>query len=346
MPSRFTRRQFIKWGMLGGFAACLAAVCNKIFTRQKEDQEGEAGDFKKPEHKIPPEKKNYRQKSLQEDHLIPRRHLGKTGLTVSTLGLGGAITVAREERREEAEELINRALDLGINYIDTAPSYGYSENNIGRVMAHRRHEAYLASKTLERSYDGTMRLFEGSLERLQTDYLDLYQLHGIHSEEDLKQVLADDGALKALEELKSSGDIKFTGITGHKSASLLKRALQEYHFDCILMTVNCGDIHEDSLIKGVLPLAIQKKMGIMGMKVVSYGRLFREDGITSMEQAMGYALSQPVSTVITGISSVAELEENISIARDFTPFSREKMKQLEALTYPYKQEANFFKHEW
>lgn len=185
-------------------------------------------------------------------------------------GLGGAFIVA-QDRRDEAAAVINRALDLGVNYIDTAPTYGSSERNIGEVMRYRRDEAFLAGKTLDRSRDGTMRLFERSLQRLQTDHLDLYQLHGVHSEADLKELFGPRGAVKALDELREAGAVKFAGITSHRNCPVLLRALDEYDFDCVLMPLNAGDVHDDSFAENVLQAARQKDLGVVAMKVAAYG---------------------------------------------------------------------------
>jgi aryl-alcohol dehydrogenase-like predicted oxidoreductase len=239
-----------------------------------------------------------------QEPLIPRRRLGRTGFYVSVFGLGGAFVVA-QDRRDEASAVINRALDLGVNYIDTAPTYGSSERNIGELMRHRRPETFLASKTLDRSRDGTMRLFEQSLKRLQTDHLDLYQLHAVHSEADLKELFGPRGAVKALNELREAGSVKFAGITSHRNCSVLLQALEEYDFDCVLMPLNAGDVHDDSFTKNVLQVARQKDMGVVAMKVAAYGRIFREGGVASMEQALGYVLSHPVSTAVVGVSTQA-----------------------------------------
>jgi uncharacterized protein len=276
---------------------------------------------------------------------MPSRALGRTRLEVSILGLGGAVAVARSPDRAEA--IINRALDLGINYIDTAHQYGESEANIGRVMRHRRGEVVLASKTDDRTYDGTMRQFEESLRRLQTDYLDLYQLHGMHSEADIDAALASHGALEAIEKLREEGVVRHVGITAHKNSRLLAAALRRYPFDCVLLSLNAGDVHHDSMIENALPVANEKGMGVIAMKVCAYdGRIFRDDGISTMREALGYTLSHPVSTAIVGISTLAELEENARIAGEFQPLSPRELRRLEALTRPYAGEANFFKHRW
>ncbi len=279
---------------------------------------------------------------------MQKRKLGKTGYLVSIFSLGGESAVERSKSPAEAEAIVNRALDLGVNYIDTAPAYGMggSESNVGRVMAYRRKGVFLATKTGERSYDGTMRQVEKSLARLKTDYLDLYQLHDMQTREDLKQVLAEGGAIKALEQLKSEKVILNMGITGHKDPALLLRAIKEYPFDCLLFSLNAGDPHYRSFKQELLPEAIRQNLGVIAMKVTAVGRIFRKKGIATMEQAYGYTLTHPVSTAIIGISTMAELEENVRIAKEFKPFTEEEINHLETLTAPYAEEANFFKHQW
>lgn len=279
---------------------------------------------------------------------MQKRNLGKTGLSVSIFSLGGESTIERVDRTPEAEKIINRAIDLGVNYIDTAPAYGMggSESNIGRVMSYRRRDVFLATKTGDRSYDGTMRQVEKSLTRLQTNYIDLYQLHDMQTREDLKKVLADDGAIRALEQLKCEKVILNIGITGHKDPALLLKAIKEYPFDCLLMSLNAGDPHYRSFKQELLPEAVRQTLGIIAMKVTAVGRIFRKNGITKMEQAFGYALSHPVSTAIVGISTMDELEENVRIAEEFKSYGEEDISQLEKLTASYAEEANFFKHHW
>ena len=280
--------------------------------------------------------------------MLPRRKLGKTGYSVSIFSLGGESMIERIDRSSDAEAIINRALDLGVNYIDTAPAYGLggSESNIGRVMASRRKEVFLATKTGERSYDGAMHQVEESLARLQTDYLDLYQLHDLQSANDLDKALASDGAVKALEKLKSEGVIRYLGVTGHKDPNLMLRSIHEYPFDCILFPLNAGDIHYSSFKDLLLPEAVKLQLGIIVMKVTAVGRIFKDHGIQDMKQAFGYTLSHPVCTAIIGISTLEELEENVRLAEEFKFYSEAEIKGLENLTAPYMDEANFFKLHW
>lgn len=283
-----------------------------------------------------------------KDTKMPKRVLGKTGYQVGIFSLGGQATLEQAGTEKESIKIINRAIDLGVNYIDTAAAYGQgiSETYIGKVMKDRRNEVFLATKTHNRSYDGSMQLLEKSLKQLQTDRIDLWQLHNVRTEDDLKKIFASDGAIKALEEARRSGVVRYLGITGHYDPWVLKKGIDEYDFDCILMALNAADRHNKLFIDNLLPFAVQKNLGIIGMKIPARGRIFREGGITSMKQAMEYVLTLPVSTIIVGISTLNELEENVRIAKNFKPLSEKQMRELEELTKPYFDEAAWFKSKW
>jgi uncharacterized protein len=276
---------------------------------------------------------------------MPVRSLGSTGLQIGLFSLGGQATIEEATKRDEAVEIVHRALDLGVNYIDTAALYGRgaSETAIGEVMRTRRNEVFLASKTYDRSYDGSMRLLELTLKRLQTDHLDLWQIHNIQTDTDVDFIFAREGAVRALEKARDEGVVRFVGITGHKDPHVLRKAIERYPFDTILMALNAADRHQASFIENLLPVAVEKKMGILGMKIPSRGRIFNETGIRTMDQAMRYVLSLPVSSVVIGISTLRELEENVRIAREFAPMSRSEMERLENLTRPYFADALWYR---
>jgi len=340
MTEQISRRRFVKLGLLVAAGLGLTG-CAHLFKRELKEPEDKDRQAKQPDPKPPQQPEEPAAQTV-----IPQRELGRTGRRVSVLGLGGAFAVARSGSPEESAALIERSLELGVNYIDTAPTYGDSEINIGRAIKHRRPEIFLASKTLDRTYDGTMRIFEQSLKRLQTDYLDLLHLHGIHHPAELEQTLQPGGAVAALEKLKSEGLIKFTGITGHKNPPVLLQGIKEYDFDCVMISLNAADLYYQPFQDEVLPVAKSRNMGIIAMKVAAYGRIFREGGITAMKDALGYVLSFPVATAVLGITTLEELEENVRLAASFTPLSAEELQHLERLVEPYWQEANFFKTQW
>ena len=276
---------------------------------------------------------------------IPKRKLGKSSYDVSLLGLGGQATLENPNRQDEAIEIINRAIDLGVNYIDTAPAYGggISETYIGEVMQYRRNEVFLATKTHNRWYNGTMQLFEESLERLKTDYIDLYQLHDVRSQVALDRIFHPRGAIHALEELKNTGVVKNIGISGHFDPAILKKAIEQYDFDCILMALNAADIHHLPFQYGLFDAAVKRNLGIIAMKIPARRKIFRSDGITSMEQALGYVYSFPISSAIIGIRSLNELEKNVEITRNFRNFNDQQLNELEQLTSHYYEDASYFK---
>jgi aryl-alcohol dehydrogenase-like predicted oxidoreductase len=292
---------------------------------------------------------------------MPERLLGRTGYRVRLLSLGGQAALERPGQEDAALAIINRAIDLGVNYIDTSPKYGegLSQRTIGRVMATRRREVFLASKTHERgSRDASLRLLEQSLKSLRTDHLDLWQIHNVREEDHLHAIFAKGGCLEALIRAREEQMVRFLGITGHYDPVVLATAIQRFSFDCLLMAVNPADRHpllfidrwvphanrnRLSFLERLVPVAQQQQMGIIGMKVTGRNRLLRRDGVSSMKQAMGYALSCPVSTVIVGCDSVAQLEENVRLAVGFKPLSRAEMTGLEALTAHYPHQAAWFK---
>lgn len=279
---------------------------------------------------------------------MPARPLGKTGHMPHLFSLGGQSTLETAGKTDEAVGIINRAIDLGVNYIDTAAAYGrgVSETYIGEVMKSRRNEVFLASKTHNRTYDGSMELLERSLKQLQTDHLDLWQLHNVRTQEDLDQIFHKEGAIQALERASDEKMVRFVGITGHRDPFVLKKGIEQYPFDTILMALNAADRHHLSFIDNLLPTAVEKNMGIIGMKIPARGRIFREGGLSSMEQAMRYVLTFPVSTIIVGITSIDELEENVRIARNFVPYEESELRTIETLTKPYFADASWFKEKW
>lgn len=276
---------------------------------------------------------------------LPTRPLGNTGYQVGLFSLGGQAALEDGNKFGESVEIINKALDLGVNFLDTASLYGNgaSELCIGEVMRTRRKQVFLASKTYDRSYDGSMRTLEASLKRLQTDHLDLWQLHNVQTHNEVDFILSREGAIRAIEKAREEGIVRFAGITGHKDPFVVRRAIELYPFDAILIALNAADNHGSSFIRHLLPLAMQKRMGIIGMKVTCCGRIFRDTGVRTMEQAMRFVLTLPVSTVIVGISNVHEVEENVRLARTFTPCTSAEMAGLEQLTEPYFADALWYR---
>jgi aryl-alcohol dehydrogenase-like predicted oxidoreductase len=294
---------------------------------------------------------------------MPQRPLGNTGRMVGIYSLGGQAAIETPGKEELSVQIINRAIDLGINYIDTAAWYGrptdtitqdeahgHSERNIGRVMKERRNEVFLATKTHDRTYDGSMRLMEKSLKNLQTDHIDLWQIHNVRGSEidSLDRFFAPDGVIKAMEKMRDEKVIKYIGFTGHESPAVLKALAGRYQFDNVLVALNAADKHYDPFIENFLPVPVSKNMGIVGMKIPARDRIFAHGGIITIKEAMEYTMSLPVSTIIIGLDNVSQLEENIEIARNFKPLTADQMLAIEEKTKPYYKEIMFFKNlsEW
>ena len=299
---------------------------------------------------------------------MPTRNLGKTGYKVGIFSLGGQAALEKPHNEDIAVPIIEHALDLGVNYIDTSSIYGgperWSEQYVGKVMQHRRSETFLATKTKERTREGSMRMLETSLKLLQTDHIDLWQLHDIGTMTDINEIFAKDGAMEALLAARDQKIVRYLGITGHYRPDALIEAIHRYPFDTILMAVNAADPHHFSFSEQLLPLAVEKQMGIIGMKVPARGRILSTwnpppieqqkhmwegmvlaptPGTIDMRQAMYYSLSLPVSTVIIGCDTIAQLEQNVELAREFTPLSQQQMAALTEKTEPVSKQSLFFR---
>lgn len=212
-------------------------------------------------------------------------------------------------------------------------------------MATRRREVFLASKTQDRTRDGSLKLLDESLRLLRTDHLDLWQLHNVRLDEQVDQIFGKDGAIEALVRARDQKMVRFLGITGHYDPDVLARALERFEFDTVLMALNPADRHRLSFIERLLPVANKKGMGVIGMKIPARGRLFKEGAITTIKPPLRYVLSLPISTVIIGCDTVEQLEENVAIARAFTPMPEAEMRSLEQATAGYETQAAWFKKE-
>jgi len=232
---------------------------------------------------------------------MPQRSLGATGYSVGILSLGGQGSLESQGNNNNSIKIIRRAYELGVNYFDTSPVYGPSEDYYGEALQDIRQNIFLASKTDKRDRDGSLKEIEKSLRRLKTDYLDFWQIHHLENTEEVKKVCDDNGALKALIEMKEQGVVKNIGFTGHDHPDALISMMKKYPFDTILLPVNVGDVHmKQSFINDVIPDANRKRMGIIGMKVFAQGFVFHPKGITTTWEPLIYALSQNINTIIVG----------------------------------------------
>lgn len=263
---------------------------------------------------------------------IPQRPLGRTGLAVSALGIGG-YHLGSVDSDAEATQIVNEALDAGVNFFDNAWEYhgGLSEERLGRALKGKRDRAVVMTKvcTHGRDKNVAMRQLEESLTRLQTDHLDVWQIHEVIYENDPELIFAPNGAAEALLEAKRQGKVRFLGFTGHKDPSIhLKMLSHSFPFDTVQMPLNCLDATFRSFETKVLPEVNGRGMAALGMKSLGgSGELVRE-GAVVVTMGLRYAMSLPVAVTISGIDSLEVLHQNLEVARGFQPFSVAEMQSI------------------
>lgn len=259
---------------------------------------------------------------------IPRRALGRTGQSLTIIGMGGArfhlIPL------EEGRALVRHAYELGINYFDMARSYwnGRAEEVYGAAIPEFRKQIFLTSKTGKRTSKEAQAELETSLRLMKTGYIDLWQMHGVNQKDDIRKILAPGGALEAFVAAKRAGKCRFIGFTGHADPALNLEMLSSYDgFDTTLMPLHAADTAYLSFEKGVLPAAVQRGMGILGMKIFANAFLLRA---FSVRECLSYTLSLPVNAVTLGFTTIGQLEDDVRIAQNFKPLPAEEMEALRA----------------
>ncbi|HEY0865809.1 MAG TPA: aldo/keto reductase [Fimbriimonas sp.] len=256
------------------------------------------------------------------DRLQPDRILGKTGVKVPLIGYGTAPLGKEQVTMDHAVRCLNRAIDLGVTYLDTSPDYG-SEPKVGEVMRTRRDEVFLATKINRRSKDGVKREIHESLTRLQTDHVDLIQVHAVNAWADLEQALAPDGAVAALEEARSEGLVRYIGITGHARPEILGHALEQYPFDTVLVALGVADRLVTSPETFCLPKAVKHDVGVIAMKALGHGQF------KNVDLALRYSLGLPgVSLAIVGMDVEIQIEQIAEIAAHFRPLDEFEEERL------------------
>ena len=270
---------------------------------------------------------------------MPTRKLGKTGVEVSLIGLGGWHLGFKQIDEELAIRMIRTAIDSGINFMDNCWDYneGASEERMGKALRDGyRERAFLMTKIDGRTKQEAARQLDESLERMQTDYVDLVQHHEILRYEDPHRIFDEQGANAALIEARKAGKIRFIGFTGHKDPRIhlymLEVAQQNgFEFDTVQMPLNVMDAHYRSFEKLVLPELVKQNIGVLAMKTMANGAILRSKTVTAVE-CLQYAMNLPVSVVITGCENMENLEQAINAARTFKPMSSEQVTSLLAKT--------------
>lgn len=282
------------------------------------------------------------------------RILGRTGARVSVLAFGSGSRFLAYKNEEKALEVLNKAIDMGITYVDTANSYGngQSETWVGKVMKTRRKEVWLATKLEKRNGDEAMRAVEEALKRLQTDHVDLLHIHSLTNASDLAAIEAPDGVLKVLYKLRDQKVCRAIGVTSHTDPNVLKTALERHDFDCTQMALNAARVGNvfGKAAEGItgsfetvaLPVAVKKNLGIIAMKVFAQERLV---GKAAPEKLIAYSLSLPVTACVVGMPKWEYVEQNIRAAKTFKPLPRSEMDRMNAEMLPLKASIDrFFAH--
>jgi uncharacterized protein len=277
---------------------------------------------------------------------VPMRELGKTGVKVSALGVGG-YHLGSIKSEDESNELVARALDAGINFFDNCWEYhdGVSEARLGAALKGKRDQAFVMTKvcTHGRTKDVAMKMLEESLRRLQTDHLDLWQIHEVVYYNDPDLIFAANGAAEALLAAKQQGKVRFIGFTGHKNPAihLQMLAYHDFPFDTVQMPLNALDGTFKSFEQQVLPVANKRGLGVLGMKSLGGSGEMVKHGALTAEDGLRYAMSLPVATTISGMDSIEVLEQNLRVARGFTALSAQDMQELRERTRMFAADGRY-----
>ena len=269
---------------------------------------------------------------------IPSRTLGRTGAKVSILAFGCGSRFLMYKDEDAATAILNRAIDLGITYLDTAYAYGdgESETRVGKVMASRRKEVWLATKIPDRTRDEFLRRLEASLKRLNTDHVDLVHIHSLGQAEDLEKIEAPNGALKGLMEAREQKMARFAGMTSHTNGEVMAKAIERHDLDCVQMALNAS--RNGRFEELALPAANAKKLGVIAMKVTGQEFLVGDgSGKADMSSLLRYSMSLPVTTAVVGMPRPEMLVHNVEIARTFSPLNDQEKDRLRQQLQPARQ---------
>lgn len=269
---------------------------------------------------------------------VPYRTLGRTGERVSTVGVGG-YHIGSVEDEQEAVRIVRTALDNGVNFLDNAWDYhdGVSEIRVGKALKDGyRQKAFVMTKIDGQTRESAVQQIDESLRRLQVDVIDLLQFHEVIRPGDPDRIFAPGGAIEAVVKARDDGKIRYIGFTGHKDPSIHLKMLDTafahgFTFDSVQMPLNVMDAHYRSFEKQVLPVLVQHGIAVLGMKPLAAGNVLRSGKVSAIE-CLHYAMNLPTSVVITGIDSMAILQQALEAARTFRPLSQDEVAELLART--------------
>jgi aryl-alcohol dehydrogenase-like predicted oxidoreductase len=277
---------------------------------------------------------------------MPKRRLGRFDHHASILTMGG-VKWDTECNDAEVVELMHRAIELGINTFDTAYIYGdgESESKLGIALEGRRNEVWVETKVMDRTYDGAMKQMDESFKRLRMDMVDLMFVHAVDSEEHYEQIMAPNSVLKAVEEMKAAGRIRHIGVSGHWVRDTQIKLLREYPFEAVLFPAGVFQIaYNYTFVDTVLPVAREQGCAVLCMKAFAAGRIKKASDKAAY---LRYSMSQPVDTVVLGMDNMAQLEENVAIAKsDWAPMTDEEARSLVPEALEMTQEFDHLEFPW
>jgi uncharacterized protein len=327
-----SRRRFLQGATATGVAALVSAA-SPASAQPSHSATSAAGSPPKRPNPIVPNSGGQYGNASSPAFQVAKRPMGSTGLQVSILGVGG-YHLGSVAGQDEVNNIVAKALDHGINFFDNAWEYhnGTSEERLGIALKGRRDRAIVMTKvcTHGRKKDVATRMLEESLTRLQTDHLDVWQVHEVIYYNDPEKAYDPDGVLEALAAAKQQGKVRFVGFTGHKHPSIhLDMLNRGFNFDTVQMPINPFDPSYRSFENDVLPIAVQKGMAVFSMKSMSGSGESIVNGALTPAEALSYAMSVPgVSTTISGMDSIGVLNQNLEILRAFQPLSQRQMSEL------------------
>jgi aryl-alcohol dehydrogenase-like predicted oxidoreductase len=277
---------------------------------------------------------------------IPLRDFGATGIAATQVGLGGEGILRTFNRQTEARQVLLEALEEGITYFDSARVYAGSEGYYGELWGERPHErsrVFQATKSASRDKQGALADLEMSLKRLNVSHVDLWQIHDVRTRQDIEAIEGPSGALEAFLEAKSSGRVKFIGVTGHHDPSILQEAVNRWPVDAVMLPVNPVEGVLGGFVDSVIETAAQKGIAIIAMKTLGAGHYVSPEAGVTAELLFRYALSFPVSVVIAGCATPHEASQLARAGRLEEPLSPKKKAQLESLFRPHAHRLAFYR---
>ncbi len=338
------RRQFIKRVGFIGAGAAGAAMADRFLLHPDETVEAaQPNPSPTPEAMQVKRESNTGSNNLSGE--IPRRPLGRTGVEISAIGLGGS-DLGKAKSLDEAIRIAHEAIDAGVTFMDNAWEYNNhrSEEWMGQALQGRRDQVFLMTKVCTHGRDRrvAMQQLEESLRRLKTDHLDLWQIHEVIYYNDPDLIFRPGGVIEALDQAKREGKVRFVGFTGHKDPAIhLKMLSHNYPFDTVQMPLNCFDATFKSFEQQVLPEVNRRGMAVIGMKSLSGNADAVKKGIVTPQEALRYAMSLPVVTTVSGIPSLEVLRQNLAVARGFKPMAVAQMQALRDRCAVYAADGRF-----